>query len=315
MKQEPQDDTLLRSYLLGELREEETDRLEQRLLQEDELFELAEAVEADLLAAAGRGDLTPAERERVLRRLASSPQGRERLAFARSLNAVTAEQGLEGTGAGNGAAPVLPFSHRARTFPPPAVYWMALAASLVLLTGLSWFAWQNRTQAREAASRMAQTPTPVPILQPHVPPAQAVPMPRAVNPPAQGTPHPAPDHRMPREEISPASIPAVLTLSLMGSRGAERVERLHLLPGTRTAEIRIDVEGQDDAPSFHVVLRRDNETVWEKSALKPSALRWGQGLVVDVPAERLSAGRYEIAVTPQGSEEVAIEFEVVEGKR
>ena len=65
--------------------EEEADRLEQRLLAEDELFELAEAVEADLLAAADRGELTPAERERVQQRLAASPRGRERLALARVL--------------------------------------------------------------------------------------------------------------------------------------------------------------------------------------------------------------------------------------
>ena len=78
MRQNQMDDELLRSYLLGELPEPEADRLEQRLLAEDDLFDLLEGLEAELLAAGSRGELAPAERERVFRRLAFSPQGRER---------------------------------------------------------------------------------------------------------------------------------------------------------------------------------------------------------------------------------------------
>src|SRR5215475_8548576 len=93
MNREPENDELLRSYLLGKLPEEDADRLEGRLLAEDDLFDLAEATEADLLLAADRGGLVPEERERVMRRLASSPQGLERLALARSLGRAAAEQG------------------------------------------------------------------------------------------------------------------------------------------------------------------------------------------------------------------------------
>ncbi len=108
MRPNPTDDELLRSYLLGELPEEEADRLEQRLLAEDELFELSEAVEADLLAACARGELAPAERERVQQRLASSPRGRERLALAHALNTLAGSSG-------RAAAPVVLFPRRAAT--------------------------------------------------------------------------------------------------------------------------------------------------------------------------------------------------------
>src|SRR4029077_7915420 len=91
MTPENRDDELLRSYLLGKLPEEEADGLERRLLAEDDLFELAEAVELDLLAAADRGALARAEREEFLRKLAASPRGRERLALARSLNTLADE--------------------------------------------------------------------------------------------------------------------------------------------------------------------------------------------------------------------------------
>src|SRR5258708_5288613 len=91
MTPELQDDELLRSYLLGKLPDEDADQLERRLLAEDGLFALAEAMELDLLAAVDRGTFTPAEREQILRRLAASPHGRERLALARSLNVLAAE--------------------------------------------------------------------------------------------------------------------------------------------------------------------------------------------------------------------------------
>jgi hypothetical protein len=258
MKRESQDDMLLRSYLLGELREEEADRLEQRLLEEDELFEHAEAMEADLLAAADRDELAPAERERVLRRLASSPQGRERLALARSLNAMAAEV----------VPVVVPFRRRV---PPPAIHWAALAASLLMLIGLGLSAFQYGPQAWKTITR---------IVLPQPP---------------------------------PAAPPAVLALTLQSLRGAgdEVVAELHLSPGSRTAEFQIDMEGTD-AKSFNVAIHRKERTIWEKSALKPIQMSGSPVLVVDVPAKILSAGRYEIAVTPEGESEEIQEFEVVQ---
>src|SRR4051795_5122885 len=96
------DDELLRSYLLGELTAEEEDAVEGRLLREDELFELSEAIEADLLAEFAQGGLTPAERERVLQRLASSPQGQERLRLPRSPDVLAPRE------KGGGGGPLLP---------------------------------------------------------------------------------------------------------------------------------------------------------------------------------------------------------------
>ena len=77
----------LRRYLLGQQPEEEADRLERRLLLDEDLFELAEAAEADLLDECARGELAPTLCEPLTRRLAASPGGRVRLARARGLAA------------------------------------------------------------------------------------------------------------------------------------------------------------------------------------------------------------------------------------
>jgi len=123
------DDEILRQYLLGTLNEEQVDEIERRLLADGELFELAEAVEGDLLAAAARGDLSPAERGRVLRRLAASPAGRDRLALAR---------GLASLGREPVSAEVVVFQLLRRPGVPAA----AMAASLAFVAGGLWVATQ-----------------------------------------------------------------------------------------------------------------------------------------------------------------------------
>jgi hypothetical protein len=283
MRQNPTDDELLRSYLLAELPEEEADRLERRLLAEDELFELAEAVEADLLAACDRGELAPAERERVLQRLASSPRGRERLALARSLN--TAARDPQGK--------VVPFQRRTPAPARLAWRWATLAASLLAVAGLSWYA-VERPRGGESAPWIAQE-------QPA--PAHAVKAP-APAPPAH-----------------PALSRAVFPLALMGLRGAEPTRRLRVPPGTDVVELQIALEGMDELASFHVTLRKATAGIsWDQAGLKPRTLDGARALVVDLPAERLPAGRYEIQIqgtAPGGEpEELSpLEVEVVKGSQ
>src|SRR6476469_5424992 len=151
MRHDPTDDELLRGYLLGELPEEKAESLEGRLLAEDDLFELSEAVEADLLAACDRGELTSDEKERVLRRLAASPSGRERLALARALNA------LAGSPA---TAVVLPFARPASAPSRRTFQWAALAAGVLLAGGLSWFVLESRHGGESAPWIARERPAP-----------------------------------------------------------------------------------------------------------------------------------------------------------
>jgi hypothetical protein len=153
MKSNPNDDELLRSYLLEELTGDEADALERRLLTEDDLFELSEAIEADLLAEYAQGRLAPAERERVQRRLASSPQGRERLKLARSLSILAG---------GDPKPSVLPFVRRAAPFQRPALRWTALAAGLLAAAGLAWLTLERPHAYRETQERPAPVIAAVP---------------------------------------------------------------------------------------------------------------------------------------------------------
>ncbi len=260
MNSNPTDDELLRSHLLGKLPEEEADALERRLLAEDDLFELSEAVEADLLAEYAQGGLASEEKEHVRRRLASSPQGRERLALARSLDRVASE---------DSKAAVLPF--RGAPSRRPALRWAALAAGIVAAAGLTWLTLERPQDHPRPHER------PAPVI-------AAVPRAHEVTKPPVPAVAPAPE-----------PVKAVFQLALTSLRGAESREKLRVPAGTGTVELQISVEGMEDLESFHLTVRnRQAGTVWEGTGLKPENLKGVRALVIDLPAERLPAGKYEI---------------------
>jgi hypothetical protein len=276
MKSNPTDDELLRSHLLGELDRDEADDLERRLLAEDDLFELSEAIEADLLAEYARGGLAPAERERVQRRLASSPPGRERLALARSLSRLAG---------GDPKAAVLPFAQRDAPSRRPMLRWAALAAGIVAAAGLTWLTMEQPHARQKVQERPAPVITTVPRAH------------EVTKPPSPPVVDSAP---------APEPVKAVFQLALTSLRGAEAAERLRVPAGTGTVELQISVEGMEDLESFHLTVRnRKAETVREWTRLKPKTLKGVRALVVDLPAELLPAGKYEIqaqGLAPSGGE-------------
>src|SRR5436309_5437025 len=243
MRHDPTDDELLRGYLLGELPEEQAEGLERRLLAEDDLFELSEAVEADLLAACARGELSAEERERVLRRLASSPSGRERLALARALNAL----------AGSPAATVLPFARPAAAPSRSMFRWAALAAGILVAAGLSWVALESRHGGESAPWIARERPAPAHPVAPRPPEVQAQATAPAPTPP-------------------PEPVKSVFQLALTSLRGSEAAETRRVRPGS-DVELRISVEGMEDLTSFRLAVRnRKRETVWE-GTLEPATLQ------------------------------------------
>jgi tetratricopeptide (TPR) repeat protein len=86
------DEELLRGYLTGALAEDDAADVELRLLADNAFFDLAEAVERDVLADCARGGLAPAEEASVRRRLSASPDGQARLALAGGLTAVSSRR-------------------------------------------------------------------------------------------------------------------------------------------------------------------------------------------------------------------------------
>jgi hypothetical protein len=203
----------------------------------------------------------------VLRRLASSPSGRERLALARALNAL----------AGSPAATVLPFARPAAAPSRSTFRWAAaLAAGLLVAAGLSWVALESRHGGESVAWVPRERPAPAHPVAPRPPEVQA-----------QATaPAPAPP---------PPPVKSVFQLALTSLRGTEAPTTLRVRAGS-VVELQIAVEGMEDLQTFHLTVRnRKSETIWN-GRLEPRQLQGVRALVIDLPAERLPAGTYEIAV-------------------
>ncbi len=315
MPSNPPDDQLLRSHLLGELSEEEAEHVEQKLLADDELFLLWEAIEADLLAALDRDQLTSAEKKRVLERLAGSASGRGRLALARFLNAAADRQ----------PAPMwwtAPWFLIRQTLGPlrPGVLWATLAAIFLVAPGV-WFA---RGSLQEFSSRVANEISSLTDDYLQLPPRKSD---KKKSEPQKDQ---IADNTKTRKEksispppvIPPPPMRVVFTLALRTMRGpeegTEEIHKLSIPPGTDLVEMQIYMEEVDEVEPFHAALRskETKETVWEKGKLKATRQGWGGTLVLEIPAERLPSGRYEVAVTA-GTEPVpqTEELEVVRENR
>jgi hypothetical protein len=311
MKDISTDDAQIHSYLLEDIPEAEADAFERRLLADDDLFDLLEAYEDELLAAASRGELATAEKERVLRRLAASPRGRERLALARSLNA-EADRLAEAA-----ASPrVLPFPRR---LVPSRAAWsgLAAAAALLLAVGL-WFARSWFTVDAPAPEIAQQQPGPVGL---HPAPSTE-PAPQIAETPTRGETPPviAQSEKEPQgagERRQPI-VRETLILSLATLRSAGGKEEVRVPAGKDLVEIQlVDFEGlEEDLGHYDIAVRNtENEVVWEREHLAPKPVDWGDGLegtalVLEIPAERLPSGGYKVTVSA-GTESLELDFDVV----
>src|ERR1051325_11469042 len=79
------DEKTIRQYLLGELDEAEMSVFEERLMTDDELFEMLRVVEDELIDEAAAGELSAAERARFEQYFLATPDRRARLELSRAL--------------------------------------------------------------------------------------------------------------------------------------------------------------------------------------------------------------------------------------
>lgn len=105
--------------------------------------------------------------------------------------------------------------------------------------------------------------------------------------------------------------PEVATLLLAMSTRTGGEPSLTLAPGTEIVELRVDLGADDDYRSFRATLATlEGVEVWRAVDLPQSTAEWGSEVVVRLPAERLPAGGYELALegVRANGEESAVGF-------
>jgi hypothetical protein len=279
-------DELLRRYLLGKLETEERSDLEERLLREEDLVEMAEAAEADLLDDYDRGRLVPEEREQVAQRLASSPRGRSRLALIRGLNrSADARNVID-----------FPVARRKLSRFERAA---AMAAMLTVAVLSSWLA----TRSPELVQPPQVAESPVPALSPPAPRHQPV-------PPAATPPLPqdviAESSTPPETPASQPAAPLIIQLALSTFRGEELIPQENVPPGTERVQLHLQLDEADKAAyvSFQAAVRGAGPEL-RVADLEPSEIGGTWTLVVELDPQ-LPEGPYEVevsGVTASGSVE------------
>ena len=91
-------DLELERYLLGDLPDEQIQRIDGRLLEQPDLFSRVETIEDDLVDRYVRDELSGEDRRRFEERLLPSDRIRRRVAFARSLHRLAEERSRDQSG-------------------------------------------------------------------------------------------------------------------------------------------------------------------------------------------------------------------------
>jgi len=126
-------DTELRRYLLGELSSDEEQKIEERLLVDDDYVEQMMVVENELIDDHLKGALSPSQREKYQTRFPATREGRQKIQAARILKTQLAKFREPEPGFLDRLRAVM-----ARVFSPPVL--QAVAALLVV--GLGVFSWR-----------------------------------------------------------------------------------------------------------------------------------------------------------------------------
>lgn len=147
-------DKVIRDYLLGALSEDETERLDELSVTDDEFAARLQAIENDLVDSYTRGELSGESLERFRSHYLSSPRRREKVAFAEELGKLTDRIALTET-----AEKKIPiFSQPSSTarldekkvstrrffsFPRAVLQWGLAAAVLLILASGGWLVFDN----------------------------------------------------------------------------------------------------------------------------------------------------------------------------
>jgi tetratricopeptide (TPR) repeat protein len=140
------DEKTIRQYLLGELDEAEMVRFEERLMTDDELFEMLRVVEDELIDEAAARELSADEQARFDRNFLATPDRRARLELSLALHDYVAADPTAVAASKKTNDPVVV------DFPPPKqesqgtgwplrrLYWGLAAAAVILIAiGLGWW--------------------------------------------------------------------------------------------------------------------------------------------------------------------------------
>jgi hypothetical protein len=287
------DEQQLVDYLLGALPEDETERLDERSVTDDEFAWRLNVVENELVDAYVRGELPPATRQQFQVAYLSSEERREKVIFAEALLSRKAAAVAKEENAG------IPRRWSVASFGR----WQWASVSLLLLAASAFLFYDNWRLRNELARQTAATSTALGGATNLGPPTTKQ-SERTSEPPAARSPEPA--------------LKTAAFVLVAQTRDAGSVGTIAIPGGTDQIILHLQLES-DDAPAYEVTVRdpATNRLVWRASGLKAGARPEGRVVSIGVPRALLKAQHYMVelaGVPPAGASTFAgsYAFRVVE---
>lgn len=294
------EEQLLLDYLLGDLPDEERARVEERMFADDAFGEQIEAMKAELADEFARGEMTARERSRYESRFLVSANGRQRVAFARTM----ARAFDQAPAAASEKSSWRPFRRAILSFfslRAPALPFAMAAAMLLLALAGGWLLWQNRNLRSELDRAQAERSQ----LQREAALATEQQQTRGDELSAALDRERAEREKLEKEldraraqqpsSATPAFVSFLLSPGLVRDR--DEPEKL-LIPSTaRQIRLRLDTGGDDDYRSFRAELRTmRGALILSRDGLSGRATASGLIVPLTISASALSPGEYELTL-------------------
>jgi hypothetical protein len=302
-------DKALAGYLLGSLRQDETERLDELSIVDGDFAARLDAVENDLVDAYVRGKLSGDTLQRFRVQYLATDIRREKVRFAESLYLFEGKHFTQATPNGELArghdspslsSPSLfsPSAWRLFAFQPwiaAGALAMLLAISLLFINNLQLRNRMTQANADREALLQRERDLQGKLDQVHASDAKVATELAQVQK-SLAELEQASSHRNPASSFSPLGVVAfTLTPPL---RGAAPMPQLSLPPGTTRVDLHLDLES-NDYPQYQVALKslRADQIVWHSGKLKAETKGQGSAVSVSVPAALLKPETYQLELT------------------
>jgi hypothetical protein len=277
------DETLLISYLLGKLTEDEKVQVENRAFADPDYLGALEAAEADLIDAYVRNELPKPDCNAFECQFLTSPSRRSKVEFARTFARVATE--LHEPSVPASGSTWQRFAALFRAWSSKLQFTAALAALACLIAG-SWLVVENaRMRSRLTALEVQQ----------HDAELRRQLLQRQLTEEQSRVASLTQPRRQPSAERGPLIASLLLTPGI--SRGQSNVQTFALGSSVQIAHIEIELESRDDFPQFRAGLHtRSGKEILTFASLHPRRTATGSVVSFDVPASTLATAEYELAL-------------------
>jgi hypothetical protein len=284
-KREYAEDLLIR-YLLGSLPPEESERLDELSIADDEFAWLLNAVESDLMDSFLTDELSGETLERFRLVFLTSPRGREKISFAKTLREWSEKS--RPTAATFSPKPTRSLTTRSTSFWLGLSRWslpwgLGTVAVAMCILAAYLFVENDRLRKSVAESHEQQT-----ILGQRTRELEnQLTDERSVNTAIQG------ELEHLRGSLATSAPKTIAVLLLPATRGIDQIKTVPVHPSTDQLVLRLQLEA-DESPAYRVTLKDPgtNQSIWSNTNLKARSEGSNKIISVSIPASMLSQQNY-----------------------